>query len=92
MPTAEALVRVLPPQDIFDTLASIDQPVTATIPDPWYNRGIGGVRDDYDQWLSEAVHRTAKISRHIFVWGFPDIVCRVLASLPDRISLVVQRL
>ena len=81
-------IKVLRPQDVFETLDSVDEPIAATILDPWYNRGLGGQRDDYDQWLQDVVEKTAKISSHIFVWGFPDIVCRVLTSLPEDVSLV----
>ena len=81
-------IRVLQPQDVFDTLSAINEPITTTILDPWYNRGVGGERDDYDQWLKDVVAGTANISENILVWGFPDIVCRVLTSLPAGLSLV----
>lgn len=45
-PDEEALkssdVIILPPADVIETLESIKTPVTATILDPWYNRGVGG--------------------------------------------------
>ena len=81
-------IRVLQPQDVFDTLSAINEPITTTILDPWYNRGVGGERADYDQWLKDVVAGTANISENILVWGFPDIVCRVLTSLPAGVSLV----
>ena len=64
--TAE--IRILRPRDVLDTLASIDEKVTTTILDPWYNKGVGGVRDDYHSWLSRVVSETARVSEHIFVW------------------------
>ena len=88
MKNTDELIRVLNPQDVFKTLDAIDEHITTTILDPWYNRGVGGARDDYDQWLRDVVAKTARISDHIFVWGFPDIVCRVLTSLPEGVSLV----
>ncbi len=89
VPAAQTtLVKVLPPQDVFDTIASIREPVTTTILDPWYNKGIGGVRDDYQQWLNRVVAESSNISQHIFVWGFPDIVYTVLDSLPAKFGLV----
>ena len=33
-------IRLLEPQDVFASIASISESVTATILDPWYNRGI----------------------------------------------------
>lgn len=80
-------IKILPPQDVFDTLRSIKEPVTTTILDPWYNRGIGGSRDDYHPWLKQVLDETAQISQHIFVWGFPEIVYRVLDNLPPEFSL-----
>ena len=44
--------------------------VNATVLDPWYNKGVGGVRVDYDAWLSEVIHAASKVADHIFVWGF----------------------
>jgi len=82
------LVQVLPPQDVLDTIASIHEPVTTTILDPWYNKGIGGVRDDYRQWLNRVVTESSNISQHVFVWGFPEIVYTVLDSLPPKFGLV----
>jgi len=84
----DVIVEILPPQDVLETLSSIDREVTTTILDPWYNKGIGGTRDDYDQWLKKVVVETARISHHIFVWGFPEIVCRLLDKLPKGFSLV----
>ena len=88
MTEADDTIQVLDPQDVFDTLAAVNRPVAATILDPWYNRGAGGVRDDYDQWLRQVVAMTATLSDHIFVWGFPDIVGRVLTDLPAGVSLL----
>ncbi len=81
-------VQVLPANDVLDTLRTIDSPVTTTILDPWYNKGVGGVRNDYHEWLSEVIRETARLSQHIFVWGFPEIVCRVLEYLPKDFSLI----
>ena len=42
------LVTLLPPADVEKTLRRIDGPVSVVMLDPWYNKGIGGHRDDYD--------------------------------------------
>ena len=80
-------IVILPPQDVMDTLAAISQPVTTTILDPWYNKGVGGVRQDYYKWLFELVEAAARLSDHIFLWGFPEIVYKVLDHLPDGFIL-----
>lgn len=81
-------IEILPPQDVFETLEQIQSNITTTILDPWYNKGVGGKRDDYHEWLKKVVHKTAKISEHIFIWGFPEIIYRVLDYIPPKYSLV----
>jgi hypothetical protein len=76
-------IAILPPQDIMATLDCIKEPVTTTILDPWYNKGVGGVRTDYYDWLTSVLNKTATISDHIFLWGFPEIVHKVLDRLPN---------
>ena len=81
-------IVVLPPQDVFDTLRSLKVPVKTTILDPWYNKGVGGVRSDYYEWLFALVRQTAEVSEHIFLWGFPHIVYKVLDHLPEGCVLI----
>jgi len=81
-------VEILPPGDVLCTLRGLDRKVTTTILDPWYNKGVGGLRDDYEAWLREVVHAAAPVSDHVFVWGFPEIVHCVLRDLPRGWELV----
>ena len=81
------LVTILPPQDVMITLHEINHPVTTTILDPWYNKGVGGTIPNYHEWLLSMVHAAANISDHIFLWGFPEIVYKVLDHLPTGFSL-----
>lgn len=85
--TEDELVTVLNPQDVFDTLAGVQVPVTTTILDPWYNKGVGGSRGDYREWLNRVVLEASRISQHVFVWGFPEIAYTVLESLPPDFTL-----
>ncbi len=79
----KSTVRVLSSRDVFDTLKLLkNRHVNAVILDPWYNRGIGGVRKDYDVWLKKVTSKSFEIADHVFVWGFPEIVCKVLDGLP----------
>ncbi len=82
------LVVLLDPADVLDTLRRVKTPVTMTHLDPWYNKGVGGVRDDYDEWLVRVVGAAGSISEHVLVWGFPEIVWRLLNRLPAGLSLV----
>jgi len=88
VPDDEAPVVVLPPQDVLVTLWGLAEPVTTTILDPWYNKGVGGVRPDYIDWLEDVLRAASRISHHIFLWGFPEIACKVLDRLPDGLDLV----
>ncbi len=83
------LVTVLPFGDVLDTLSSIpENTVTATILDPWYNKGVGGYREDYHDWLEGVIASAAKISKHIFVWGFPEIVAHQMTRIPAGFKLM----
>ena len=75
-----AKIEILPPADVLATIHNLRREVTTTILDPWYNKGYGGERVDYHQWLISVVHEAARISTHVFVWGFPEIVHRVLRN------------
>ena len=79
--------EVLPPADVLDTLRASAR-VAAVILDPWYNRGVGGNRPDYDEWLSEVIRAACQISDHVFVWGFPDIISRQIDRLPEGSELL----
>ena len=82
-----ATIEVLPPADVLETLAAAPK-VEAVILDPWYNRGIGGTRPNYDEWLAEVIRASRKKAEHVFVWGFPDIVARQIGRLPEKTELV----
>jgi len=80
-------IIILPPSDVFETIKLIRINVTTTILDPWYNKGIGGVRPDYHHWLASVLEETGKLSKHIFIWGFPEIVAQVLGYIPRGFGL-----
>ncbi len=86
-PRAEcAAVEILPPADVMDTLAATRH-VGTVILDPWYNKGIGGYRADYDEWLANVIHAACRVSEHVFVWGFPEILARQICRLPPGFGL-----
>jgi hypothetical protein len=82
------LVTLLPPTDVEKTLSAIDFPVTVVMLDPWYNKGVGGVRDDYDLWLAHLIELSSRFADHVYVWGFPEIVWKQLDRLPAGLTLV----
>jgi len=87
-PRTGSRITILSPCDTMDLLKLINVRVTVTMLDPWYNRGVGGVTAGYDNWLARLVKLAAKISDHVFLWGFPDIVYRQLDRLPKDLRLV----
>ena len=88
--TTEGIV-ILPPmeaKDCLETVRHLGLDVKATILDPWYNKGIGGVREDYDDFIQDLLVRSAEISPHVFLWGFPEIVARFVDRRPPSLILV----
>lgn len=80
-------IKFLPPQDVLTTLAHQKKQVAVTMLDPWYNRGVGGIREDYHEWLASVVEAAARVSDHIFIWGFSEIVCHQVSRLPAGVEL-----
>ncbi len=84
-------VAILPPQDVVDTLDLLDAlglHAQATILDPWYNKGIGGTRDDYQDFIVDLLVRAGGLSDHVFLWGFPEIIARFVERIPHPLKLV----
>ena len=86
-PQTVSSVEILPAADVCATLRSSKE-VSAVILDPWYNKGVGGARSDYNEWLSSVIDSACKISQHVFVWGFPEILAYQIPQLPHGIVLV----
>lgn len=80
-------VKILEPADVLDTLA-VSRAVTTVILDPWYNKGIGGERDDYHDWLASVIRSACRIAKHVFVWGFPEILAHQIVNIPKDFVLV----
>ena len=83
-----ATIEILPPSDVLDTISGIANPVKAVILDPWYNKGVGGFREDYDEWLSGVIVSACNVAEHVFVWGFPEIIASQIANIPSGYKLV----
>ncbi len=55
--------------------------------DPWYNKGIGGVRDDYVDYIVELLRAAGALAPHVFIWGFPEIVATFVGHVPEPLEL-----
>lgn len=84
-------VTILPPQDVaytLEMLEALEIHAQALILDPWYNKSIGGVRDDYQDFIVDLLARAGKLSDHVFLWGFPEIIAPFVERIPRPLSLV----
>ena len=84
---AASSIEILSAADVLHTLSNTES-VHSIILDPWYNKGFGGTRPDYHDWLSEVIAAASKISQHIFVWGFPEILAFQIPNIPNEFTLV----
>jgi len=83
-------IVILPPLDIFDSIALLKKfniNPTVTILDPWYNKGIGGVREDYVNFVTTILNEISIISDHVFLWGFPETVALFVERIPKSYKL-----
>lgn len=83
-------VVILPPLDIelsSQLLLLLGFHAQCCVLDPWYNKGVGGVRDDYDDYVPQLLRCVAPLSDHVFLWGFPEIVARFVRILPEPLTL-----
>lgn len=84
-------VVILPPMDAKQStrlLREFGIKPQATILDPWYNRGTGGVRDDYVDYQLEIINEIAPNTEHFFFWGFPEIVALFINRIPAPLEFV----
>jgi site-specific DNA-methyltransferase (adenine-specific) len=88
---ADGGVAVLDALDVLDTLhlaRVLDLRPKVVMLDPWYNKGVGGTRDDYRMFILELLEQAASITEHVFLWGFPEIVAYFVDRLPASLTLV----
>lgn len=83
-------IAILPPMDVMASARLIQQlglQSQTTILDPWYNKGVGGERDDYSDYILSIIGALKKFSEHIFFWGFPQIVAPFVEKIPAPLKL-----
>lgn len=91
VPSESGQVCILPPLDVEDCLeiaAASGVEFRATMLDPWYNKGIGGIRDDYTSYILRLIDLAARVSEHVYLWGFPEIVAVFVDKLPANVELL----
>jgi site-specific DNA-methyltransferase (adenine-specific) len=65
--------------------ASLDP--TCVMLDPGYNKGVGGVRDDYVDYVTGLLAGAGRVAPHVYLWGFPEIIARFVDVLPAPLEL-----
>jgi site-specific DNA-methyltransferase (adenine-specific) len=58
-----------------------------TMLDPWYNKGVGGQRADYRDYILRLLALAGAVSPHVFLWGFPEIIAQFVERIPPPLSL-----
>ncbi len=85
-------VVIFPPMDVFDSISIMKQaqiPVTCSILDPWYNKGVGGELPlcEYDKFIDRLLCNTADISDILYLWGFAEVVGPYVRCAPDGFQM-----
>lgn len=83
-------VAILPPLGIETTLAivrALGLKFDTVMLDPWYNKGFGGIQDDYRTFFLDVIKQSGEISDHVYFWGFPEIVAPFVERIPEPLKL-----
>ncbi len=83
-------VVILPPMDVLVSsrlLELLGIKAQATIFDPWYNKGVGGERNDYVEYIVGVLNALSPFSEHVFFWGFPEIIAHFVDKIPPALEL-----
>ena len=62
------MIELFDPCDVMeaaDRFESRGQRATMTMLDPWYNKGVGGVREDYFDYITGVLRKIAAFSDHV---------------------------
>jgi len=84
-------VVILPEMEAKESMQfilSLGYRPTTTIIDPWYNRGIGGVRNDYVPYILDIINNIKDNTDHLFLWGFPEIVANFVNKIDKPLEFV----
>ena len=80
------MIEIYDPCDVYDSIDRFKndhRQATVTMFDPWYNKGVGGQREDYVDYISGILKSLATCSDHIYFWGFPEIIAHFVTRIPE---------
>lgn len=78
-------IIVYEPMDVFESIERFQAEhgrCQCAMFDPWYNKGVGGVRVDYVDYIQGILVKLGEIADHIYFWGFPEIVAKFIDRIP----------
>lgn len=84
-------IAILPPMDVFESIRifkNCNYSADVTLLDPWYNRGVGGVREDYVEFITNILKECKDSTQHLYLWGFPEIVALFIPNIPKPLQLL----
>lgn len=84
------MIEIYEPCDVMVSIERFKREhghATVTMFDPWYNKGVGGERDDYYEYIANILKALAEFSDHIYFWGFPEIVAHFVKRIPESHEL-----
>jgi DNA methylase len=84
-------IEFLPPQEVWSSFDEIERrgiKPRLTMLDPWYNKGVGGYIENYDEYITKLLERACRISEHVYLWGFPEIIGPYVRCVPKTHELV----
>jgi hypothetical protein len=87
---ADQSIVILPPLDVHVSarlLTLLGIKAQTTVFDPWYNKGVGGERDDYQQYIVNVLKSLEPFSEHLFFWGFPEIIAHFVDKIPEPLTV-----
>lgn len=83
-------IVILPPMDVSESVSLVQNcglSIDCTMLDPWYNKGFGGIQDDYNPFFLSIIHSAGCFSDHIYFWGFPEIIAPFVERIEPPLSL-----
>ena len=88
-------VVILPPMDVLASSHALNllgiRAQTAIL-DPWFNKGVGGKRDDYVEYILTVLNAMQPLSEHVFLWGFPEIVAHFRQNSSSAATTVLAHM
>ena len=84
-------IEFLPAQEVWSAFDAVEErgiKPRLTMLDPWYNKGVGGYVESYDEHICGLLERSCRISEHVYLCGFPEILGPFVRHIPQSHRLI----